>query len=216
MSVLDAVQGLSHREAAGRLLADGWNVCGVGDWATVWRSPDGAQVARVSPFELAYGVFVELCRRLEGHPLLPRVDVDVPLRGGGRLTAMEFLLPVEREEAAAVIQRWDTVCSGDPITQVRVEAERLDAEAASAIPYWGGLDLNRNNVMKDASGQFKLVDLFFAEGAKIYRLLRNDPAQIAARFTPDQREYMCEIAFIARQSTPEEMAQLRAGAERIA
>jgi hypothetical protein len=216
VSSFEVLRDLPHREAAGRLLADGWNVCGLGDWATVWRSPDGTRVARVSPFEPAYGVFVELCRSLEGHPLLPGVDFDAPLRGGGRLTVMEFLLPVEAAEADIVVERWDAALPEDPITEVRRKAEQLDTEAATRIPFWGGLDLNPGNVMKNTSGECKLVDLFYAAGVEIYRLLLENPARIAEVFAADQREYICDIAAVARMSSPDEVAAIRAAAERIA
>lgn len=216
MSSFEALRDLPHREAAGRLLADGWNVCGIGDWATVWRSPDGTQVARVSPFEPAYGVFVELCRRLEGHPLLPRIDFDAPLSGGGRLTVLEFLLSVGSAEADGVVERWAAAMPDDPISQVRRKAEQLDAEAAASIPFWGGLDHNPGNVMKDVSGEPKLVDLFYAAGLETYRVLLEDPAKIAEAFPADRREYMCDIAAVARMSAPNEIAALRAAAASIA
>ncbi|WP_166352511.1 hypothetical protein [Phytoactinopolyspora limicola] len=215
MNSSETLSGLPHREAAGRLLASGWSVCGLGDWATVWRSPDGTQVARISPFEPAYGVFVALCHGLDGNPMLPRIDLDVALGGGGRLTVMEFLLPVSAEEAGAVAQRWTDASPGDPITQVRHEAERLDAEAATSVPFWGGLDHNPNNVMKNVHGEFKLVDLFYAAGLEIYRVLLEDPATIANRFAPHQREYICDIAAISRMSTPEEIARLQSAAASI-
>lgn len=215
MISFETLCGLPHRETTGRLLDDGWNVCGIGDWATVWRSPDGAQVARVSPFEPAYGVFVELCRSLEGHLLLPRIDVDAPLGGGGRLTVLEFLLPVDRAEADSVVERWAAALPDDPIAAVREQAERLDAEAATSVPFWGGLDLNPGNVMRNASGQLKLVDLFYAEGLEIYRVLLEEPARIAEAFPPDRREYLLDIAALARMSTPDEIAALRTAAESI-
>ena len=212
----DALGQLPHREAAGRLLADGWNVCGVGDWATVWRSPDGTQVARVSPFEPAYEVFVELCRGLEGHPLLPRIDFDAPLPGGGRLTVLEFLLPADPAEAEGVVERWAAALPDDPVSEVRRRAERLDAEAAASIPFWGGLDHNPGNVMLNASGELKLVDLFYAAGLEIYRVLREDPAKIADAFPADRREYICDIAAVVRMSGPDELAALRTAARSIA
>ena len=215
MSSFEALRDLPHREASGRLLADGWNVCGIGDWATVWRSPDGTQVARVSPFEPAYGVFVELCRQLEGHPLLPCIDIDAPLGGGGRLTVLEFLLPAEAAEAVGVVERWAAALPDDPITEVRREAERLDAEAAASIPFWGGLDHNPGNVMQNTSGELKLMDLFYAAGLEIYRVLREDPAKIAEAFPSEQREYICDIAALARMSSPDELAALRAAAASI-
>jgi hypothetical protein len=45
MQRVDEFAGVSHREVAARLVRDGWSVCGVGDWATVWRSPDGYRKA---------------------------------------------------------------------------------------------------------------------------------------------------------------------------
>ncbi len=208
----DALRDLPHREAARRLLAAGWNVCGLGDWATVWRSPDGALVARVSPFEPAYGVFVELCRALQGHPLLPRIEFDAPLAGGGRVTVLEFLMPVEPAEAAAVVARWDAAAPDDPISVVRRQAERLDAEAARTVPFWGGLDHNPGNVLRNAAGEPKLVDLFYAAGLEIYRVLREDPAQLAEAIAADRRRYICDIAAVVRRSDPDELAALRAAA----
>jgi hypothetical protein len=215
VSSFEVLRDLPHREATGRLFADGWNVCGLGDWATVWRSPDGELVARVSPFEPAYGVFVELCRSLEGHPLLPRVEFDAPLAGGGRLTVLEFLTPVEPAEAEAVVARWDAAAHDDPITVVRREAERLDAEAARSVPFWGGLDHNPGNVLRNAAGEPKLVDLFYAAGLEIYRVLREDPAKIAEAIPADRRRYICDIAAVARMSDPDELAALRAAAAGI-
>jgi hypothetical protein len=212
----ETFRDLPHREAAGRLLADRWNVCGIGDWATVWRSPDGTQVARVSPFEPAYEVFVRLCRLLEGHPLLPRIDFDAPLGGGGRLTVLEFLQPVDVAEADAVVERWAAALPDDPIAAVRREAEKLDAEAAATVPFWGGLDHNPGNVMRNASGELKLVDLFYATGLEIYRILLEDPAKIAEAYPSDRREYICDIAALARMSSPDEIAALRTAAESIA
>lgn len=211
----EGFEGLDHREAAGRLLAAGWNVCGAGDWAYVWRSPDGRLVARVCAFEPGYGVFTELCGLLAGHPMLPRIDFDAELAGGGRITVMEALRPAGVEERDAVMERWDAAEPGDPVAAVRAEAERLDAAAARVVPFWGGLDRNPGNVMKRADGSLVLVDLFYANGIEIYRALVEEPAVVAAAFPADQREFMCDIAVVARESTPEEIAALRAGAASI-
>lgn len=207
-----ALAELNHREAAGWLLADGWNVCGVGDWATVWRSPDGELAARVSPFEPAYEVFVRLCRALPGNPLLPRVELDSPLEGGGRLTVMEFLTSTEYDQAAAVWKRWDQADAEDPVAAVRNEAERLNAEAAETIPYWGGLDRNPANVMTALDGALKLVDLFFAQGKQIYAELLENPAAVLASFPAERRRYMAEIGAVVRLSSPAELAELRSKA----
>jgi hypothetical protein len=207
--------GLTHREAAGRLLAAGWDVCGIGDWAVVWRSPDGAQVARVCAFEPAYGIFVRLCRGFAAHPMLPRIDFDTALVGGGRLTAMEFLLPAEPADAERVLARWDAASPDDPVTALRLAAELLNAEAAEAVPFWGDLDRNPRNVMRRASGDLVLVDLFYAAGPEIYKVLLKDPAKIAENFPPEQRAHIDEIAAVARYSDPEEITALRAAAASI-
>lgn len=206
------LEALSHREVAGRLLADGWNVCGAGDWATVWRSPDGELAARVSPFEPAYEVFVRLCRALPDHPLLPRLELDSPLEGGGRITVMECLVPADKEAAAELLQRWDEADPADPIAAVRSEAEWLDAQAAQTIPYWGGLDRNPANVMAAPSGGAKLVDLFYADGLVIYADLLADPAKVLASFPADRRRHMAEIGAVVRLSSPEEIAAIRKAA----
>ncbi|MEU5156855.1 hypothetical protein [Glycomyces sp. NPDC021274] len=208
-----ALAELNHREAAGWLLADGWNVCGVGDWATVWRSPDGELAARVSPFEPAYGVFVRLCRALAGNPLLPRIELDAPLEGGGRLTVLEFLVPTDKDRAAEVWRRWDADVEG-PVAAVRAEAEKLSAEAAEAVPYWRGLDRNPSNVMATPAGEPRLVDLFYAEGLEIYTDLLADPAKVLARFPAEQRKYMAEIGAVMRLSQPGEIAAMRSAAVR--
>lgn len=208
-------RGLDHREAAGRLLAAGWDVCGLGDWAVVWRSPDGSQVARVCAFEPAYGIFVALCRSLGGLSLLPRIDFDAPLSGGGRLTVMEALLPADAEHRAALTARWETAAPSDPVTLVRNEAERRNAAAAAAAPFWGGIDRNPGNVMRRASGEPVFVDLFYAQGLEIYQALLKDPAAIAAAYPAEERRFICEIAVIARESSPEEIAALRAAADQI-
>ncbi|WP_344483876.1 hypothetical protein [Glycomyces endophyticus] len=208
--------GRDHRAVAGRLLADGWNVCGIGDWAHVWKSPDGRLVARVCAFEPGYGVFVDLCRALPGHPMLPSIRFDAGLPGGGRVTVMEALLPASDEERASVTARWDAAVPGDPVSALRREAERLNAEAAGSVPFWGGLDRNPGNVMRRADGELVIVDLFYAEGRAIYGALMEDPAKVAAAFPAGERVHICEIAVLARESSPEELAALKAAAASIA
>jgi hypothetical protein len=194
---------------AARLVIDGWSVCGVGDWATVWRSPDGFLAARVSPFELAYEVFVEMCQNLVGHELLPRIDFDAPLAGGGRLTVMEFLVPAEGPEAEVVIERWEAARDGDPVGVVRLEAERLNEKAAGAVPYWGGIDLNPRNIMLDVSGQVKVVDLFYCPGHEVFGALGDRPEEFAAQIPADRCRYVTEIGCAARVWTPAQIAFYR-------
>lgn len=203
---------LSHRVVMARLVADGWGVCGVGDWASAWRSPDGSRVARVCPFEPAYGVFTALCRTLPEHPLLPRIDRDEPLLGGGRLTIMEFLVPCDEAEQAALLQRWDTAAPDDPITEVRRHAEELSAQAASSSPFWGGIDRNPGNVMRRPGGGPVLVDLFYVHGERLYTALLEQPRRVGEAFSQNERRYLAEIGAVMRESSEQELEAIRAAA----
>ncbi|WP_199037439.1 hypothetical protein [Glycomyces salinus] len=202
--------GLDHRQVTSRLLAEGWTVCGLGEWATVWRSPGGGLAARVCPFEPGYQVFVELCRSLSGHRLLPRIEFDAELSGGGRVTVMEFLYPSEPALHEKASRLWEAG-EGD-FGAVRAEAERLDAEARASLPFWGGLGLNPHNVMTTLSGEVKLVDLYFMSGHELYAALLRDPAAFAEAIPAERYAHLPEIAFIARNSTPDEISELRRAA----
>ncbi|WP_217200534.1 hypothetical protein [Streptomyces buecherae] len=96
----------THRDATAHLVRLGWTPCGVGDWAVGLRSPSGHLAARVCPFDPAYAAFLDLCRRCDGNPYLPRVERAEALDGGGTMTVMEFLRPVEAPVADAVRRQW--------------------------------------------------------------------------------------------------------------
>jgi hypothetical protein len=203
--------GRDHRQVHADLVTAGWRVCGVGDWAVTLRSPDGLHAARVCPFDPAYPVFVALCGRLPDHPYLPRIDVDVSLEGGAQLTVMEFLTPVPTEAAEAVRKTWDG--GGDPlVSQVRAEAEALNAAAGRRVPWWDQIDLNHGNIMVSLSGQLKLVDVFCLDGAAMYATLLERPDELAERIPSALRRYMTDIAFISRTASPAEIDALRKAA----
>ncbi|CAM3484603.1 hypothetical protein OCAE111667_12175 [Occultella aeris] len=201
--------GQDHRQAHAHLVRNGWNVCGVGDWAVTLRSPDGLLAARVSPFDPAYPVFVDLCRRLPDSAHLPRVESDVALEGGGQLTIMEFLLPAPDGVAEQVRTSWDAREDLE-LDAVRQAAEDLDATARRTVPWWDGLDTNPGNIMQALDGRTVLVDVFCMDGAALYAALLADPTGFAERIPAERRQHLNEIAFIARSSTPAEIADLRA------
>ncbi|MEU3961679.1 hypothetical protein AB0F42_17950 [Streptomyces buecherae] len=121
----------THRDATAHLVRLGWTPCGVGDWAVGLRSPSGHLAARVCPFDPAYAAFLDLCRRCDGNPYLPRVERAEALDGGGTMTVMEFLRPVEAPVADAVQRQWHERPTPVPasIRQVRTEPAN-DAPAA--------------------------------------------------------------------------------------
>ncbi|MEU4198014.1 hypothetical protein AB0E69_39390 [Kribbella sp. NPDC026611] len=162
-----------------------------------------------------YEVFVGLCRSLAGSALLPTIEFDAPLSGGGRLTVMEFLRPAEVAEVEAVLKRWYAGESGDPVSAVRAEAERLDRVWADVIPYWGGVDLNPANVMLDLTGQIKFVDLFASAGHKMFAALVEDPAEFTARVPANRRQFMTEIGYATRVWTPAQITAYRQAASAL-
>lgn len=203
--------GRDHRAVHAHLVTQGWGVCGVGDWAVTLRCPDGHSVARVAPFDPAYPVFVELCRRAGGSPFLPRIQADVALRGGGQLTVMEFLHQAPADIAAGVRQAWGA--GDDPaLAEVRAVAEEVNDEAARSRPWWDTIDLNDGNIRLSAAGHPVLVDLFCVDGAAIYSALLEEPAELARRIPEEQRRHLTQIAYIRRTSSTQEIAALRAAA----
>lgn len=201
-------RGREHRVVQAALIAEGWSVCGIGDWAITLRCADGHSAARVAPFDPAYPVFVELCRRTGGSPYLPAIRADVDLDGGGQLTLMDFLPPAPPEVAARVARSWAE--GDDPeLAALRTMAEELDAQAARTRPWWDQIDLNDGNIRLSDAGHPVLIDLFCADGAAIYAALLEDPAELARWMPQERRRHMAEIAYVTRNGTPEEIATLR-------
>ncbi|GAA0924560.1 hypothetical protein GCM10009560_25360 [Nonomuraea longicatena] len=186
----------------------GWTPCGFGDWAVAVRSPDGLRAARICPFDPAYAAFLELCRRLPGNPYLPEIALTAELSGGGSLVVMEYLAPAASDEAAELKRRWSDG-GGDPqLAAVRAAADAVDADFRASTPWWDGFDLNPGNVGRALDGRPVLLDVFCMDGASLYAQILADASVVKASF-PKARDVL-DIPFIARQSRPEEIADLRA------
>ncbi|MGW5687252.1 hypothetical protein [Nonomuraea sp. NPDC003754] len=200
---------MTHRHATAELVLAGWTPCGVGDWATGLRSPDGLWVARVCPFDPAYAAFLELCRRRPGNPYLPRVAFDSPLEGGGTLAVLEFLAPLEPARAEEVARRWREGGGDDRhLAEVRQAAAAVDAEFRARTPWWDGIDLNPGNVRRALDGRVAVIDVFCMDGASVYAQVLED-AGVVRRKLPGSR-HLLDIPYIARESTPDEIRALQA------
>ncbi|MFD1936289.1 hypothetical protein ACFSKW_32940 [Nonomuraea mangrovi] len=197
---------ITHREATAELVLAGWTPCGVGDWATGLRSPDGLWVARVCPFDPAYAAFLDLCRRRPDNPYLPRVAFDTPLDGGGTLAVLEFLAPLEPARAEQVARQWREGAADPALDEVRQAAAAVDTEYRARMPWWDGIDLNTGNVRLALDGRVAVIDVFCMDGASLYAQILKD-AGVVREQLPDSR-HILDIPYIARESTPEEIRAL--------
>lgn len=184
-------------------------MCGIGDWATVLRSPDGRSAARICPFDPSFPVFVELCRTIPDNPYLPRIDLDLPLEGGGQATLMEFCMPASADIITRVRRSWDSG-DDDAWQRLRHEAEKLNSHAAATMRWWDGFDLNDGNIMVSASGRAVLVDLYCVDGHAMFHALEHDPVALEREIPASKRRYMADIGHIGRSCGPDEIAAIHA------
>ncbi|WP_344657356.1 hypothetical protein [Catenulispora subtropica] len=203
---------LSHRQVLAALIEAGWVPSGVGDWATGLRSPDGTLVARICPFDPAYAAFVELCRVCAGNPWLPKIELAAELEGGGSAVFLEYAAPAGPEVAEELAERFrdgDGTGFDDEFQQVRDAAGKIDASYRAATPWWDGLDLNEAHVRRALDGRLILIDIFCMDGAALYGMILDDLAEVHRRMPRDRMRYVLEIPYIARESSPAEIAALR-------
>jgi hypothetical protein len=202
-------ESLSHRQVLAELATAGWVPCGVGDWAVALRSPDGALVARVCPFDPAYAAFTDLCRACAGNRWLPRVELAAGLEGGGSVVFLEFAAPVEQAVAANVAEQWRAGDGDADIDEVRRTARLIDARYRESMPWWDGFDLNEAHVRRAADGRLVLIDVFCMDGAALYGLILEDVAAVHRRMPRERMRYALEIPYIGRESSAEEIRALR-------
>jgi hypothetical protein len=200
---------LSHRQVLAELTGAGWVPCGVGDWAVGLRSPEGAMVARVCPFDPAYAAFVDLCRECAGNPWLPRVELAASLEGGGSVVFLEYAASVEPAVAEQVPKQWMAGDGDADFAAVRRAAQAIDARYQASVPWWAGLDLNPGNIRRAADGRLVLIDIFCMQGESLYAKLLEDVAAVHRRIPREQMRYALEIPYIARQSTAAEIRALK-------
>lgn len=201
------------RSVRDELLAANFRLAARGDWAWIYRSPDGARAARLCPYDPAYRLFVSYCRRHAGNAYLPEVIEVVDLAQSGHLVLLPWLEtvpPREADELAARLgfagsarerlgeahgQRLCDEGARDPaLSEIRSILRALLDEGARVLPFFGGIDLNPANVMRTAAGQLKLVDPIFVAGREIILNLRRDPAAVAQRIPPRELDAWLQIA----------------------
>jgi hypothetical protein len=201
-----------HRDVERVLVADGWTLCGSGDWAIALRSPDGTAAARISPFDPTGPYTAALYRQAAHTRQVPELFAHHRLLGGGDLQVMEWLRPVTEPEAIAFHQAIATRAPqvADLIDVVR----RVHEQARRELPWCGPLDQNPANVMRAADGHLVVADLFYADGPNLYATAATNPDLVAAKIPEAQRRFMTQIPMASSGPwPPEERETMRAGLE---
>lgn len=200
----------THRDVERALLDDGWTPCGAGDWAIALRSPDGATVARISPFDPTGPYSAALYREAAHTRQVPVLVEHRRLAGGGDLQVLEWLRPVPVGEAAA-FHRQISERTPEVADLVRV-VRRVHERARRDLPWCGPLDTNPSNVMRAADGRLVVLDLFYADGPSLYAAAATDPDVVVARIPEPERRFMTEIPLAGSGPWDEaERAAMRAG-----
>jgi hypothetical protein len=177
-------ESLSHRQVLAELAAEGWVPCGVGDWAVALRSPEGALVARVCPFDPAYAAFVDLCCHCAGNRWLPRIELAADLEGGGSVVFLKFVAPVGHPVAGQFAEQWQARASDPEFQEVRRAAQRIDAEYRKSTPWRGRCDLDDAPIFR-AADRPVLTDL--------YRAILDDVAGVHRQIPRERMRYARDI-----------------------
>jgi hypothetical protein len=184
-----------HRDVEDALLAEGWTPCGVGDWATALRSPDGTAAARISPFDPT-GPYTAALYRQAGHTRqVPELFAHRRLAGGGDLQVLEFMRPVAEDEAFAFHQA--IALRAPEVADLVDVVRRVHERARRELPWCGPLDHNPANVMRAADGRLVVADLFYADGLNLYATAATNPDLVVAKIPEAERRFMTEIPLAA-------------------
>ncbi|HMI93791.1 MAG TPA: hypothetical protein VK509_20600, partial [Polyangiales bacterium] len=184
-----------------------------GDWAWVYRSPDGARAARLCPYDPAYRLHLSYCQRYAGNPYLPTVHQLRELEHGAHLVVLEWLEASDETAAyelgarlgfpdgarkrfgATRAHALEVEGASDPaLREIRTSLRQLIAEGERELPFFGGVDLRPANILRTAQGQLQLIDPIFVAGREIIAALRRDPAAVAQRIPPSSLRAWLQIA----------------------
>lgn len=217
-------QGGTAGEACEALREAGWREVGRGDWCWVFADPAGEVAARVTPWDRAYRLHVEICRRHAGNPFLQRIDGVTDLAAGGYVTFMERLWPPDEAQALALCHAlgfgndsgWDwTEKAASPfpetpaLSELRAILAEEQAEGAATLPFWSGSDISPKNVMADAAGQLKVIEAFFVSGWKIVEAIEAGAPDLPSKMTREELEAFFTIPRAIENPDPQLMEKAR-------
>jgi hypothetical protein len=214
--------GMHHREARRALESLGWRWLASGDWSQVYASPDGEQVARITPFDPAYALHVRTCLAHPEVVWFQRIDEHCPLAPAGEIVVMERLESAEEaaaslfccrlgeakhlalEPSAEELEAWEGERRTDPaLAELFTLLHETAAEGARSLGWFGGLDVRPGNVMQDGRGHLKLIDPYFVAGKDLIPAMLEDIELVARRYSREELEGFLEIAvFEAEEEEP--------------
>ena len=188
---VDLPPDADHHAAEAAFAAAGWTRCGAGDWAIALASPDGALVARISPFDPMGPYSAALYRAAVGTGQVPVLHAHRRLTGGGDLQLLERLLDAP-QDVAETFHR-SVAAGAEPVAELAAIVARIHADALRELPWCGPLDTNPSNVMRRADGTPVLIDPYYADGPDLYATAGRDPDLFVTRIPEPERRFMTEI-----------------------
>jgi hypothetical protein len=195
-----------HRDTERVLRDAGWAPCGAGDWAVALRAPDGRAAARISPFDPAAPYTVALYREAAHTRQVPRLFAHRRLVGGGDLQIMEWLEPVDAGEAAAFHR---ALAAREPeVADLADVVRRVHERGRREFPWFAPkLDVNPDNIMRNANGRLVAADLFSADGPRLYAAIVDDPNLVATTIPEHERRFITDIPLTNTGPWPPDVRQ---------
>ncbi|TCC01962.1 hypothetical protein [Kribbella soli] len=189
---LGVLGDIDHRVVERVLREAGWSPCGAGDWAVALRAPDGRAAARISPFDLVAPYTVALYREAAHTRQVPRLFAHRRLVGGGDLQIMEWLEPVDADEAAGFHR---ALAAREPeVAELADVVRRVHERGRRDQPWFAPkLDDNPDNIMRNADGRLVAADLFGADGPRLYAAVVDDPHLVVTTIPEPERRFMTDI-----------------------
>ncbi|MGW6195853.1 hypothetical protein ACWF0M_06865 [Kribbella sp. NPDC055110] len=176
---------------------------GLGDCVA---GPGRSYAARISPFDPTAPYTVALYREAAHTRQVPRLYAHRRLVGGGDLQIMEWLEPVDANEAAAFHR---ALAAREPeVAELADVVWRVHERGRREFPWFAPkLDDNPDNIMRNTDGRLVAADLFGADGPRLYAAVVDDPTLVATTIPEPERRFMTDIPLTNTGPWPPEVRE---------